>query len=69
MEISKLFRWIDPLRNKKVIEIGYFLLKFGMALTFILSGLRKMPGVKFTILPIDNPVGAYFQAMYDTGIY
>ena len=69
MESLKWFKWIDPLRNKKSIRIGYGVLKLGMSLTFILSGLRKMPGVRFTILPIENPVGAYFQAMYDTGIY
>jgi hypothetical protein len=69
MEANKLFSWIDPIRKIKVFQIGYLLLKFTMGLTFILSGLRKMPGVKFTILSIDNPVGAYFQAMYDTGFY
>ena len=40
-----------------------------MGVTFILSGLRKWPGVKFTTLPVENPVGAYFQAMHDTGFY
>ena len=40
-----------------------------MALTFIISGLRKMPGILFTTLPESNPVGAYFKAMHDTGMY
>lgn len=40
-----------------------------MGLTFIISGLRKLPGVKFTELPIDDPVGSYFNAMHETGFY
>ena len=40
-----------------------------MGITFILSGTKKLPGVKFTALPIDNPVGSYFNAMYETGFY
>lgn len=40
-----------------------------MGLTFITSGLRKMPGVKFTQLPIENPVGLFFEGMYVTGFY
>ena len=61
--------WINPLREKKLFKLAYLGLKIGMGLTFIISGLRKMPGVKFTTLPIENPVGAYFQAMHDTGFY
>ncbi len=40
-----------------------------MSGTFIISGARKLPGVKFTLLPIDNPVGFFFEAMYQTGFY
>ena len=61
--------WIDLFRNKFIFRLFYWGVRTGMALTFMLSGLRKLPGVKFTILPIDNPVGAYFHAMYETGFY
>jgi len=47
----------------------YWSVRIGLGLTFISSGLRKLPGEKFTILSIDNPIGAYFNAMYETGIY
>ncbi|NVK52849.1 MAG: hypothetical protein HWD85_07925 [Flavobacteriaceae bacterium] len=40
-----------------------------MGLTFIISGIRKFPGVEFTILPDSNPVGYYFSAMHATGFY
>ena len=38
-------------------------------MTFVISGLRKLPGVQFTILPPEDPVGGFFSAMYDTGIF
>jgi hypothetical protein len=28
-----------------------------------------MPGVKFTALPIENPVGLFFEGMYASGFY
>ena len=41
-----------------------------MALGFILSGIRKMPGVKFTIYSSeDNIVGLFFTTMEQTGFY
>lgn len=59
----------EPLKNMRAMRIFYWLVRAGMGLAFILSGLRKWPGVKFTALPVENPVGAYFQAMYETGFY
>lgn len=55
-------------KNKGLTCI-YWSVRVGMGLTFIISGIRKLPGVKFTALPLDNPVGAYFNAMYETGLY
>ena len=60
---------IDELKKNKVLVLLYWCARIGMGLTFIISGLRKLPGVKFTTLPIDNPVGFYFEAMHSTGFY
>lgn len=60
---------IDTIKGKLIFKIFYWSVRVGMALTFIVSGLRKLPGVKFTILSTDNPVGSYFNAMYETGFY
>lgn len=40
-----------------------------LGLGFVLSGLRKLPGIKFTTLPIENPVGLFFEGMYASGFY
>ncbi len=59
----------EILKNNRVIQGCYWLVRIGMGLTFIISGIRKWPGVKFTLLPVENPVGAYFHAMHETGFY
>lgn len=63
------FSFINQLRNIFLFRLMYWALRIGMGLTFIASGLRKLPGVKFTTLPVTDPVGAYFEAMYQTGLY
>lgn len=60
-----LYKIVDRLKTKLFFKALYFLARIGLALTFIISGLRKLPGVKFTSLPETNPVGAYFAAMHD----
>lgn len=59
----------DQLRNKWLLRLFYWMVRLGMGATFVISGLRKLPGVKFTTLPTHHPVGAFFQAMHDTGLY
>ena len=68
---KKFFLWklIDLLRRKKFFIFFYTLSRISMGVTFILSGIRKFPGLKFTILGADNPVGLYFEAMHQLGFY
>lgn len=40
-----------------------------LAIGFFPSGLKKLLGQRFTLLGIDSPVGFFFEAMYQTGIY
>ena len=64
-----MFKLIDSLKQYRLVRIFYWCVKISLGLGFILSGLRKMPGVKFTSLPISNPVGLFFEGMYATGFY
>ena len=57
------------LKNKVIFQILYWTVRMGMGLTFIISGIRKLPGIKFTELPITNPVGHFFDAMHNMGLY
>ena len=40
-----------------------------LAFAFTPSGLVKLCGERFTTLPVDNPIGFFFEAMYRTGVY
>lgn len=60
---------IKRLHREKVLVYFYWMIKVVLGLGFVLSGLRKLPGVKFTQLPITNPVGLFFEGMYATGFY
>ncbi len=57
------------LRNKRFFRYLYVISKVCLGLAFILSGIRKLPGIKFTALSIDNPVGLFFEGMYAAGFY
>ncbi len=43
--------------------------RFLLAIGFIAPGLTKLLGNRFTVLGIDNPVGFFFEALYQTGFY
>jgi len=40
-----------------------------LAIAFLPTGTVKLLGHRFTSLPVDTPVGGYFEAMYQTGFY
>lgn len=69
MKTKDFFAFINPLRKIFLFKLLYWAARIGMGLTFIISGIRKLPGVKFTTLPVDNPVGHYFDAMHQLGFY
>lgn len=38
-----------------------------LAMAFIPTGLVKATNQRFTVLPVENPIGFFFEAMYQTG--
>jgi len=40
-----------------------------LAMAFVPTGLVKLMGQRFTSIPVDNPIGYFFEAMYRTGPY
>jgi hypothetical protein len=54
---GKFFLWeiIDLMQKKKFFRFVYAFTYISMGVTFILSGIRKFPGLRFTILGTDNP--------------
>ncbi len=64
-----LEHFIERHKENKLLIVFYWFLKIILGIGFVLSGLRKMPNIKFTTLPIDNPVGLFFEGMYASGFY
>jgi hypothetical protein len=40
-----------------------------LSVSFFAPGMHKLMGIPFTNLPLDNPIGAFFNALYQTGFY
>lgn len=40
-----------------------------LAVGFFAPGLHKLMGLRFTTIPVDNPIGAFFEALFQTGFY
>lgn len=53
----KLFHWFTWM-TRILLFIG-----------FLPSGLKKLLSERFTLLGVDNPIGFFFEALYQTGFY
>jgi uncharacterized membrane protein YphA (DoxX/SURF4 family) len=45
------------------------LTRIALAVGFIAPGLTKLLGERFTSIGVDSPIGFFFEAMYQTGLY
>lgn len=66
---ARLLRWHAWARAQP--WLGRFTLanRLLLAMAFLPTGLVKATGQRFTLLPVENPVGFFFEAMYRTGPY
>lgn len=55
--------------NKKIFKLFTWLTRGLLALAFIPSGLTKVLGNRFTLLDTNNPIGYFFEALYQSGFY
>jgi uncharacterized membrane protein YphA (DoxX/SURF4 family) len=55
--------------GKKLFILFTWSTRILLALAFVPSGLKKLLGQRFTVLGTDNPVGFFFEALYQAGWY
>ena len=55
--------------GKKIFIIFTWTTRVLLFFGFLPSGLKKLMGERFTLLGTDNPVGLFFEALYQTGFY
>lgn len=64
--IDRLFEWI---RSSPFCYRFALFTRLLLAAGFIPTGMVKLLGHRFTIISVDSPIGAFFEAMYQTGLY
>lgn len=64
--VDRLFSWI---RAKPFSYRFALFIRILLAAGFIPTGLVKVMGQRFTLISPEHPVGALFEAMYQTGLY
>ncbi|MBM4188868.1 MAG: hypothetical protein FJ206_16305 [Gemmatimonadetes bacterium] len=64
--LDRLHRWM---RSRAACYRLAIVSRILLALAFIPTGMVKLLGRRFTLLPTDTPIGAFFEAMYQTGVY
>jgi len=59
------------LKIRKNRNLSFFVIwmRYLIGFAFVPSGLTKVLGQRFTVLPVSHPVGFFFEAMYQTGFY
>lgn len=55
--------------QSRLLLIFTWFTRIMLALAFLPSGLKKVLGLRFTSQGIENPVGFFFEALYQTGWY
>jgi hypothetical protein len=69
MGMNVLDRAFLAMRRRPVAYRFTLFTRILLAAGFIPTGLVKLLGERFTSLPTTNPVGAFVEAMYQTGMY
>lgn len=64
--VDRLFVWV---RSKPFFLRLTLLTRILLAAGFVPTGMVKLLGQRFTLLPVETPIGAFFEAMYQTGLY
>jgi uncharacterized membrane protein YphA (DoxX/SURF4 family) len=67
--MNQIAQFVSNIRNKKIFQLFTWGTRILLAIAFVPSGLKKFLGERFTSLGVDNPVGFFFEALYQSGWY
>lgn len=62
-------RIIDSFKKFLWVKLGVIYLRYLMGFAFVFASPVKITGHRFTTIPADQPVGHFFEALYQTGVY
>ena len=67
--LEALAQFIERLKRLRIVQLFTIYLRYLIASAFVFASVPKILGERFTQIPVSNPVGFYFEAMYQTGFY
>lgn len=67
--MNKLIPLYLKVRKNRNLSFFVIWMRYLIGFAFVPSGLTKLLGQRFTVLPVSHPVGFFFEAMYQTGFY
>lgn len=67
--LNLLVNFIERLKRFRVVQLFTIYLRYLIGSAFVFASVPKILGERFTLIPVSNPVGYYFEAMYQTGFY
>ncbi len=67
--LSAFTALIERLKRRRIVQLFTIYLRYLIASAFVFASVPKILGERFTQIPIDNPIGFYFEAMYRSGFY
>lgn len=64
-----MFWIIDLLKATLFFKLVVIYLRYVIGFAFVFASIVKIRGERFTLMPVDTPVGYFFEAMYQSGFY
>lgn len=64
-----MLRLLDSLKSITFFKLVVIYLRYVIGFAFVFASIVKIRGERFTSLPVDTPVGYFFEAMYQSGFY
>jgi len=64
-----MFKIIDLLKKQLLVKLFVIYLRYLIGFAFVFASIIKIQGERFTLIPPTEPVGYFFEAMYQTGFY
>lgn len=64
-----MFRLIDFLKQQLLVKLFVIYLRYLIGFAFVFASIVKIRGERFTSIPASEPVGYFFEAMYQSGFY
>ncbi len=67
--MDTLFKLYLTVRRNQYLSFFVIWMRYLIGFAFVPSGLTKLIGNRFTSIATSNPIGFFFEALYQTGIY